>query len=276
MKTVPLELKITIVIAIMVVVTVVVFLIFITVLYNRRQTLFQKERMLKEMEYRTQLLQKEIDFQNKAKEEQERISHDMHDDLGAGISAIKLQAEFIKHKVSDPEIRNDVQELLRSCADLSGSLRQVLWNIKPGNDHLQDFTDYVIQYAHTFFAKSDIKVYTFKDEVGYDLISADKRRNLFLCVKEILNNIYKHSEAENVTLHFKQTGRSFYIDIKDDGIGLKADTAYGNGLQNMRSRMEGVCGKFSFLPVDKGLHICLKVDIESTITENVGDLHDDQ
>lgn len=261
MRPLPMEIKITIIIAIMLMVIIVVFLVLITILYNRRQILFNKEKRLETMEYNTQLLQTEIDFQKRAKEEQERLSHDMHDDLGAGISAIKLQAEFIKRKTTDPEIAENVDDLLQACADLSNSLREVLWNIKPGSDSLKEFTERIIHYAHTFFSKSAIRVFTEQNNIGFELIPADSRRNIFMCVKEILNNIYKHSRCRNVTLHFNQTLRTYSIDIKDDGIGLTEDTEYGNGLDNIKCRMESIDGFFRFLPVDKGLHLCLSVTI---------------
>ena len=96
MNELPLEIKFSIILAIILMITVVILLIAIIVLFNRRQILFQKEKKLKESEYHNQLLQNEIDYQKKVQLEQERISQDMHDDIGAGISAIKLQAEFVR------------------------------------------------------------------------------------------------------------------------------------------------------------------------------------
>ncbi|MGV8913997.1 MAG: sensor histidine kinase [Kaistella sp.] len=267
MKTLPVDIKIAIVIAILLLVTIVAFLIFLTVLYSRKQALFEKEKKLKAMQFQTQLLQKEIDFQKRTQNEQERISHDMHDDIGAGISAIKLQAEFIKQKTNDPEIALNIDELLQTCADLNISMRQVLWNLKLGNDNIQNFTEHIIQYARNFFGKTEVKIQVIKEEFEYDLISAETRRNLFLCVKETLNNIYKHSHSKNIVLHFSQNGKYFSVEISDDGVGLKADTEYGNGLDNMKSRMESVCGRFNFVPSDKGLHISLRVNVEPTASK---------
>ena len=101
MKEIPFELKLGYVLAIVLMVTLVVFMIFVVILYSRRQTVLQNERKLKEVAYLNLLLQKELEYQKIAIKERERISLDMHDDFGAVISALKLQINFLKHKSRD-------------------------------------------------------------------------------------------------------------------------------------------------------------------------------
>lgn len=224
--------------------------------------LFDKEKRLKDMEYQTQLLQKEIDFQKRTRKEQERISHDLHDDLGAGLTALKLQTEFLKRKTTDETIGQNIEDLLQTCDELNISMRQMLWNLKAGNDSLENFTQRIINYTKGFFAKTTIEVHITKNEIGFHEILADTRRNIFLCMKEALNNIYKHSNSKRVEVHFRKDGNIFSIDIIDDGIGLTNTSRNGNGLENMRSRMAAVCGDFNFIPTEEGLHINLRIDLQ--------------
>ena len=154
MKEIPFELKLGYVLAIVLMVTLVVFMIFIVVLYSRRQTVLQNERKLKEVEYLNLLLQKELEYQKIAIKERERISHDMHDDLGAGISALKLQAEFIKQKVDDQSVKADVDDLLKTAGEMNLSMREMLWSLNSTNDNLGNFMQYVVQYAEGFFKKN--------------------------------------------------------------------------------------------------------------------------
>ena len=51
-------------------------------------------------------------------------------------------------------------------------------------------------------------------------ISSDVRWHLFLCMKESLNNIYKHSQANTVNVKFKQFDQQFILEIEDNGIGI--------------------------------------------------------
>ena len=99
MKELPQEIKLTYIIAIALMLFFVCFIIMVVFIYNKKQLIQQHENKIKESEFKNQLLQKELERQKAIQIERERISQDMHDDLGAGISAIKLQAEFLKYKI---------------------------------------------------------------------------------------------------------------------------------------------------------------------------------
>lgn len=262
MKILPLEIKIYIIVAILLLLVIVVFLIFIIVMYYRKQMIFARENTLKAMEHETQLLQKEVEFQKRSQLEQQRISHDMHDDVGSGITALKLQIEFIKQKTTDLSIKENIQEMLETCEGLHVSLRQILWNLKVGDDNVENFTQKVSHYIETFFGKTDILVQIYKEGLSADFLSADMRRNIFLSIKEALNNAYKHSQCDHIEVYFIQKANIFEIEIKDDGIGMSNENRIGNGLGNMKSRMSSINGEFILLPSKKGLHICLRVDLE--------------
>src|SRR5690606_16828684 len=103
MNELPFEIKFIYLTAIALMICFVVFIVFIVLMYNRKQLLYLKEKQLQEAEYQNQLLQKELEKQKLIEQERERISHDMHDDLGAGISALKLQAEFLKQKAENDD-----------------------------------------------------------------------------------------------------------------------------------------------------------------------------
>lgn len=261
MNQLPTEIKYSIILAIILMVTVVMLLIAIIVLFSRRQILFQKEKKLQDAEYHNQLLQKEIDYQKKSKLEQERISHDMHDDIGAGISAIKLQAEFLKRKCEDENLEHHIDDLLKTCDDLNLSMREMLWNLKSGSDSLLNFAEHLIQYTESFFRKTNVKIHIVKSEIGSEKITAETRRSVFLCVKEALNNIYKHSDATEVELNIHQNESKFSIVIKDNGVGMKEGAVHGNGLDNMKWRMTNVCGGFLILPSEKGFQVKFDVNL---------------
>ena len=208
------------------------------------------------------LVKQEIEKLNLLSHERERISHDMHDDLGAGISAMKLQTEFIRRKIQDESVRNEMDELLKTTEDLNLSMREMLWNLNSGNDNLGDLITYIDHYGQQFFSKTNIM---YHKEVGnvqfHKGISAEKRRNLFLCVKEAFNNCYKHSGAENVMVSFQQNTKDFILTIKDDGQGIPEGRAIGNGLKNMKFRMENSEGFFVIIPSSNGSFLEFRIRI---------------
>ncbi|SHE72250.1 sensor histidine kinase [Chryseobacterium takakiae] len=239
MKNLPEEIKIVYIIAILVMMLFVGFIIFTVLMYNRKQLLYIKEKQLKESEYQNQLLQKELEKQKLIEKERERISHDMHDDLGAGISALKLQAEFLKQRADNDGLRNDIDELLKTSEEMNISMREMLWSLNSGNDTLGSFINYAKIYTQNFLKKTTILIITENENIVEETtISTEQRRNLFLCLKEALNNIYKHSQANQITLSFLQKDNEFIMKISDNGIGINHKNPAGNGLRNMKRRME--------------------------------------
>lgn len=256
MNQLPEQIKLTFLFAILILLLFVIFIVLIVMAYKRRQIIFQKERLLRDVEYKNQILENQLEIQKQIQEERERISHDMHDDLGAGISAIKLQAEFLKQKIDDQNLKADIDDLLKTSEEMNLSMREMLWSLNSENDILGNFMQYVLIYAENFFKKANISIHI-KREVDFPeiKIKSEVRRNLFLCAKEAFNNIYKHSNANNIFVHFSLSENKFTMEIIDDGVGLQSKNNAGNGLHNMKKRMNDLCGDFKILPTDKGVHL---------------------
>jgi len=262
MKHLPDEIKLTFLFALTVLLVFALFIILIVVVYKKKQTVFIKEKLLQEVEYKNQILEKEIEIQKKVQEERERISHDMHDDLGAGISALKLQAEFIKQKLEDQTLKADIDDLLKTSEEMNLSMREMLWSLNSDNDNLGNFMQYVILYAESFFKNTSVKINVRKNIIDPETrINAEIRRNLFLCAKEALNNIYKHSQSDKIDFLFSAESHQFCMEIIDDGIGVSQKNKSGNGLHNMKKRMNDLSGEFNIIPSEIGLHLSFKIKI---------------
>ncbi|WP_114819955.1 sensor histidine kinase [Chryseobacterium sp. KLBC 52] len=260
MKSLPSEIKLIFLIALLLVVLLVAFTIFIVLMYNRKQLLYLKEQQLKESEHQNQLLQKELEKQKVLEQERERISHDMHDDLGAGISALKLQAEFLKQKAGDDDLLNDIDELLKTSEEMNISMREMLWSLNSGNDTLGSFIEYAILYTGNFLKKTRIMVYSECEGIIVETpISTEMRRNLFLCLKEAVNNVYKHSQANTVKLSFSQEDNNFSMKISDNGNGIPDGQKEGNGLRNMKRRMNELSGECTIIPETPGTCLVFKI-----------------
>lgn len=255
------EIELTYIIIAIVMFFFVAFIIFVVLMYNRRQLLHIKEQQLKESEHQNQLLQKELEKQKSIEQERERISHDMHDDLGAGISALKLQAEFLKQRAEDDDLKGDIDELLKTSEDMNLSMREMLWSLNSGNDTLGSFIDYSKMYAHNFLKKTKIQLNVEDENIIFETtITTEQRRNLFLCLKEALNNAYKHSQSNQLKLSFVQKGKEFMMKISDNGIGINHEKPEGNGLRNMKRRMKEQNGHCE-VTTENGTHLFFRIDL---------------
>lgn len=254
MKNLPYEIKLTYIIAIIVMILFFGFLIFVIVLYNKRQLFFQQQQKLKEAEHQNELLQKELERQKELEKERERISSDMHDDIGARISALKLQGEFIKENFAEnPQLKSELNELMKTTEEMTVAMREMIWSLKTQNDFLQNFISFSQKYATEFFAKSKIKLHFTNKITENKSLHAEIRRNLYLCYKEALNNIYKHSKATEVYITFSLENELLKLEISDNGIGLpKEKNQQGNGFYNMQNRMQEISGSMKILEVENG------------------------
>ncbi|WP_223598552.1 sensor histidine kinase [Chryseobacterium sp. GVT01B] len=260
MNQLPEEFKFTYILAAIIMLFFVGFIIFVVLMYNRKQLLYLKEQQLKESEHQNQLLQKELEKQKILEQERERISHDMHDDLGAGISALKLQAEFLKQKAEDDDLQSDIDELLKTSEEMNISMREMLWSLNSGNDTLGSFIDYAISYTGNFLKKTKIVLLSECEDITAETsISTEMRRNLFLCLKEAVNNVYKHSHANTLKLSFSQEKNSFSMKISDNGVGISDNEKEGNGLRNMKRRMNELSGECHILSENPGTCLIFKI-----------------
>ena len=177
--------------------------------------------------------------------ERMRIAGDMHDDLGAGLSALKLRSEMALRTEKDPAKREQLGSLARTAGELIGSMRQIIWTMNHDQSSLEDLVVYAANYARTYCAENGLTI-DVQDEGPWPAIAltTEQRRNIFLVVKEALHNVVKHAQASRVELQMSPQ-RGLSVRLHDDGIGLPrgADLAHGNGLRNMRERITVLGGQ---------------------------------
>ena len=176
----------------------------------------------------------------------EEVGRDMHDDLGAGLSALKLRSEMALRKENDPEKRKFLSTLATTAGELIVNMRQIIWTMNADQGTLADLVVYIGNYARTYLDGNALRFELLAPEqVPEVMLSAQQRRNMLLVVKEALHNIVKHANATKVLIAMS-TVEGLTISIVDNGEGLPrhADLGVGNGLRNMARRMEIVGGTF--------------------------------
>lgn len=175
-------------------------------------------------------------------EERNRISADMHDDLGAGITSIRLYSELAKNKLSDPEMP-ELDKISSSADELLNNMNAIIWSMSSHNDTLGNMVGYIRSYATDYLEDTGIGHQIIVPENLPALeVSGTIRRNVFLVIKEALNNIVKHSSASKVIIELKKYYDGFSLTIHDNGKGIDEENLrpHSNGLKNMRQRMKDI------------------------------------
>jgi signal transduction histidine kinase len=126
------------------------------------------------------------------------------------------------------------------------SLDEIVWAVNPRNDTLAHFIDYTGQYALDYLRVAGIRCrLDLPEQTPERELSTDVRHNLFLVVKEAINNTVKHAHATELKLQIEVTEEKLTISIEDNGRGFdQPPTADGaDGLRNMRQRLADIGGQ---------------------------------
>jgi signal transduction histidine kinase len=125
---------------------------------------------------------------------------------------------------------------------------EIVWAVNPRNDSLPHLIDYIGQFAIEFLARANIRCRVdLPDRPVEWEISPEARHNLFLVVKEALNNVIQHSGANEVWLRVTATEKILAITVEDNGHGFERKSANGcaDGLPNINQRMMEIGGQSS-------------------------------
>lgn len=229
--------------------TIELIFFLIALAFKNRRDLVERtrERERLKLENERKEFEKQLAIVEARQEERNRISTDMHDELGSGVTAIRLMSEIVKAKMKDNTLP-EIDKISNSANDLLGKMNTIIWTMTSSNDKLDNMVAYIRSYALEFFESTQIDCHFVTNaEMPSTEISGETRRNIFLCVKEALNNVVKHSRATDVWLQVSIAPGQLEIKISDNGAGINLQKLreFGNGLNNMKKRMEHMNGRFS-------------------------------
>ncbi len=199
----------------------------------------------RKLEKQIRIIEKKLAVNN----ERLRISRDMHDELGTGLSKIALLSEVGKNNnAANEEIINEISTTSRGLADKMG---EIIWTLNPHNDTLGNLAAYLKEYVCETTENLPVEiVFNFPDEVPDISLSHLYRQQLLLVTKEALNNALKYAQSTQISFSLSSAGTLVFFTIQDNGIGF--DTAgipqqkmgKRNGLTNMKARMGSISGYF--------------------------------
>lgn len=179
--------------------------------------------------------------------ERARIAKDIHDDLGANLTQISLVGELAQQDRETPDkVSNHLEKISGTARQAIKALDEIVWAVNPRNDTLAHFIDYTGQFALDYLSVAGLRCrLDLPEHVPARELSTDVRHNLFLVVKEAINNTVKHAHATEMRLQVTVTDEKLAIIVEDNGVGFdQSPTEAGaDGLRNMRQRLTDIGGK---------------------------------
>ncbi len=213
-----------------------------------------------------------LERQHALEKERTRIANEMHDDLGSSLTQIALTSELAGREFSDnAKAGEHLQNITDTTREVFRAMDEIVWAVNPKHDTLDSLVAYVCKYAQRFLRPAGVRCrLDLPDQLPPHGLTAEERHNLFLALKEGLNNIVKHASASEVWIRVKLHGSDCIIRIEDNGRGFDVEPAKpdGNGLSSMRARLNAIGGSFEIRShPDKGTQLQMFVHLKESRLE---------
>jgi signal transduction histidine kinase len=222
-----------------------ILLLFLALLIRFQKLLrIQKEKIALELASKNQL-----------QLERERISRDLHDNLGAQLSHIVRSAEWLStHKNGENSVEKTAENTLleginESAKQSMTTLRDSIWTLNKEHITVENFAERFKKFAQHQVKSEPNIVLKFKEKIEKNNeLSPEQSLQIYRILQEALNNVLKYAKATEIDITIQSTDNQLITcEIKDNGIGFDVEAAQnkGNGLENMTRRAEGIGAEFN-------------------------------
>ncbi|MBS1630344.1 MAG: hypothetical protein JST27_09825 [Bacteroidetes bacterium] len=201
-----------------------------------------------------------IERQNMLMTERGRISKDMHDEIGSGLTRIAMMSESLEHS-GNKELTGKISSAARS---LSQSMGEIVWALNPTQDSVEGLLAYLREQLNNFLEPFNIRhSIHFPNELPKFPLSNVQRRNLYLTAKETVGNMLKHAQANSVTIRAFIKDKRLEFEVQDDGKGFHEEQVRrsANGLRNIKRRILEIGGRIEIESSEEGTRVRFSIPL---------------
>ena len=198
--------------------------------------------------------------------ERERITTDLHDDIGATLSSMNIYSDIASTvwESKPQESRKMIEKITGTTKDLMGRMGDIIWSMQPADEGKYTLEAKLKNYCSELLSPKNILCdFVIDEKLTASISNPEARKNILLIVKEAINNIAKYSGATNAVISLQKEQEEIILSITDNGKGYEAGSIkFGNGLQNMLQRSKSLGGICDVIAVyGKGVSITCKFPI---------------
>lgn len=240
-------------------------LLIIVVSRNRKRKLeeaLRQEQLI--ADHKDELLKNQLYTQDK---ERRRISQDIHDEIGAMASLLKMK---LLQESGELSIRKGNSQAMREYVKLTDQLlvssKRISYELMPPTLTTLGLVSTIECHLDTVRDRMDVQ-FEYEEDPKVDETTAVM---LYRIILEVLNNTLKHAHADKIWLSFDSRVEAFRIDYRDNGIGLDVSKGKGLGLEGIRTRVAFLKGEVDFFANESG-GMRMVIDIPKSLTSNASD-----
>ncbi|WP_018411119.1 sensor histidine kinase [Methyloversatilis thermotolerans] len=206
-------------------------------------------------------------LQEVREEERTHIAREVHDELGASLTALQFDLNWLRPRLADDEALNrKLDDMMTVTGQALGAVRRILTDLRPGVlDHLGLWAalEWLLQETQT---RSGLRGTLVSTEGGGERrLGRSAEIAVYRIVQEVLTNVVRHAQASEVIVTIGGSPSGLELDIRDDGIGMRVPAQPTSfGLLGMYERARALGGELSIESTPgKGTSVRLRVP-EST------------
>lgn len=188
--------------------------------------------------------------QRQIHQDRERISAELHDNIGAQLSGLVSGIEVVQLYLGANDL-NQAKEVLDHLDEDTrftiASLRQMIWALNKDEIEFNEFISYLHNYIKRQISYQKDYTLDFKSDIDSTLIlDTSTTIHLVRIVQEIISNSFKYAQATKLECFLSLEKNNFVLFIKDNGLGFsnKDDQRFGFGIKNINKRvseLKGIC-----------------------------------
>ncbi|MBC7524864.1 MAG: sensor histidine kinase [Flavobacterium sp.] len=223
-----------------------VFLSIVGFLIYRQQKL-KNFQQTQEFKLKTAIAR--VETQNKLQAQRLNISRDLHDNIGAQLTFIISSVDAIKYAfdIQNPKLNNKLKTISDFTKTTIIELRDTIWAMNSTEITFEELRSRILNFiekAQEATENIDFK-FTIDDKLKEYKFSSIKGMNIYRTIQEAINNAIKYAGCTQINVIAKSENKTLTILIVDNGKGFDIENSEsGNGLQNMKKRMEEINATF--------------------------------
>jgi len=193
-----------------------------------------------------------------------RLSNDLHDNIGASLNHIKLLSNRMGRKrLSEQEQENTVVKIKNISNDLIYNMHDMVWALDKNKESIGSLLERMQDHADNTLSDFNIPFNFDIEAIDESIIlSTDKKINIYLIFKESINNILKHTETERVIITFSKGENKFLEILISNFYSTKKETEIASnnkGILNMKNRAKEIGGRLMVSDENNNFKIKLSI-----------------
>lgn len=175
-----------------------------------------------------------------------KISKDLHDDVGTVLTGIAMQSELLEDFVDDNS-KPIAEQIAVKSRQAMERMRDTVWAIDSRRDSMLDLKDRMLDFIEDNLPNKEISFDLQSDIFSESQkIAPNARQAAYLIFKESIVNIMKHSDTSTIQISLSTSKDQLRLHIQDQGSKKEKLKTSGQGLSNMKSRAEETGGEYKF------------------------------